>query len=62
MLYQDDAHLASLYIPNVFGDAVLGNGESEWQSNGLDDDQLGDVEAGRHHSCAGMIINGVMAS
>ena len=54
--------MKSLYSPDVTRDAALGGEESEWQSDGLDDDQLGDAEAGHHHSCAGFTIDGVMAS
>ena len=63
--YEDDERLKSLYSPDVTVDAMLDGGEAERQSNveeGLDDDHLGGVKTGRHYLCAGLTIDGVMAS
>ena len=63
--YEDDERLKSLYSPDVTVDAALDGGEAEHQSGvkeGLDDDHPGGVETGRHYSCAGLTIGGVMAS
>ena len=43
----------------------MDGGEAEHQSDveeGLDDDRPGDIETGRHYSCAGLTIFGAMAS